>query len=226
MIIQISWITWCGSESIRRSFVQKKDVHYFIQQNVSKETRIAVCSLDHGHGTIWGRCKSHRKKLVLLAPIMRGDKTKGILAPTVGCQKNQIIVCPAEGCWRKSSFRAPSSTSCPYIADLLWSPNWVWVLVVPSLQGLLARTAPKSLSRIDMDARGKELFEPDNTVCLCSLSASRHLYCFILMIPRTWLAAKFQNADVRSGRYDERVDLLWRTCTSENMVADLSPRSA
>jgi hypothetical protein len=28
--------------------VQKMVVHYFIQQNVSKETRIACCSLDHG----------------------------------------------------------------------------------------------------------------------------------------------------------------------------------
>jgi hypothetical protein len=30
------------------SCAMKKVVHYFIQQNVSKENRIACCSLDHG----------------------------------------------------------------------------------------------------------------------------------------------------------------------------------
>lgn len=138
--------------------------------------------------------------------------------------------------WRmlkKVFLQAPSSTPYPYKVDLLWNPNWA--CVVQSLQGLLARTTQK-LCLGSTWTRGERgclnqttsatSLPKKNTVCLCSLSASRHLHYFIPMISRTWLAAKFQNADVRSWRSDERVDLLWHGCTSENAAVDLSPRSA
>ena len=75
------------------SCAMKKVVHYFIQQNVSKETRIACCSLDHD-----AMAMAHFGADAL-SPIMRGDKRKGFgYCTTVSCQKDQIMACAAEGC--------------------------------------------------------------------------------------------------------------------------------
>lgn len=96
-------------------------MHYFIQQNVSKETRIACCSLDHGAMAMaqsGADAKSHRKKLVLLAPIMRGDKTKGILATVQWSAAKK-----ARSRLVRQKDVEESLPSGPYRVDLLWNPN-------------------------------------------------------------------------------------------------------
>jgi hypothetical protein len=62
--------------------------------------------------------KSHRKKLVLLAPIMRGDKTKGILATVQWSAAKKIRS------WLvRQKDVEESLPSGPYRVDLLWNPN-------------------------------------------------------------------------------------------------------